>query len=485
MSDQKLSLAALRPLAAALAALSLLAACAPLPKLAEPARAYQGAELGLKNESSAALTALHSDWWRAYGDAALDALLERALASHPSLAQAQARIARAGAGIENAQAADRPTVGVGADITRQRYTEHGLVPPPVAGSVRTSANLQAGISYDWDFFGRHAAALQAAVGQERAAQADAAAARLNLSSALVRSWLDLGRVLAQRELLAEQLRQGEQSLALVRQRVQAGLDNAPVQRSAELPLPELRRQDLALQAQAELLRHQLAALSAQPQEAVAALQPRLPQALNLGSEGSLGVDLLGRRPDVVAARWRVEAATQGVAEARAQFYPNVNLTAFAGFNSLGLDQLLKSGSRQLGFGPSLRLPIFDTGRLRAQLKGNAAELDGAVAAYNGALLEALREASDQLSLLDSLARQDAEQTQTVAHLQASRDLARQRYEAGLGNYLAVLSAEQNLLQQRRSQLELQAQRLGTQVALVRSLGGGWNEAAAPMAQAQR
>lgn len=474
MSDFK-HIMTLRPCAAALAALSLLAACAPLPKLAPSAQVYRATELGLQSPTGSAQPAFHSDWWRVYGDADLDALLDHALSKHPSLAQAQARIARANAGIENAQASDRPIMGLGADINRQRYTEHGLVPRPVAGSVRNSATVQAGISYEGDFFGRHAAALQAALGQERAAQADAAAARLNLSSALVRAWLDLARVLAQRELLAEQLRHGEQSLGLVRQRVQAGLDNAPVQRNAELPLPELRRQDLALQAQAELLRHQLAALSAQPHEAVATLQPRLPEALRLDAEQALGVDLLGRRPDVVAARWRVEAATQGVAEARAQFYPNVSLTAFAGFSALGLDQLLKSGSRQVGFGPSLRLPIFDTGRLRAQLKGNAAELDGAVAAYNGTLLEALREASDQLSLLSSLQRQQAEQGQILAHLQVSRDLARQRYEAGLGNQLGLLNAEQNLLQQRRVQLDLQSQRLSTEVALVRSLGGGWNE----------
>ncbi|QPF73915.1 efflux transporter outer membrane subunit [Roseateles sp. DAIF2] len=461
---------------ALLAALAL-AACAPIPRLAEPARPLQGAELGLREPSPAApaAPALAADWWRAYGDAELDALMQRALAQHPSLAQAQARIARAAAAIENAEAAERPVFGISADATRQRYTEHGLVPPPIAGSVRTNATLQAGISYDWDFFGRHAAALQAALGNERAARADAAAARLNLSAAIARGWLDLARALAQRELLAEQLRQGEQSLALVRQRVAAGLDGAPQLRSAETPLPELRRQDLALQAQAELLRHQLAALSAQPAEALASVRPRLPRPLALDAEAQLGVDLLGRRPDVAAARWRVEATTQNVAEARAQFYPNVTLSAFAGFSSLGLDQLLKSGSQQLGFGPSLRLPIFDTGRLRAQYKGSAAERDAAVAAYNGALLEALRDAGDQYSSLRSLQLQGEQQGQALAHVQASRDLARQRFEAGLGNYLAVLSAEQNLLSQRRLLLDLQGLSLDAQVALVRSLGGGWSD----------
>lgn len=465
---------ALGPLA--LAAAAALAACAPIPQLAEPARALQAEALGLQDSPPQQLA---GDWWTAYRDPQLDALMRRALAQHPSLAQAQARLARAAAAIENARAAERVSGALSADATRQRYTEHGLVPPPVAGHLYTNANLQAGLSYDLDFFGRHAAALKSALGTQKAAEAEAAAARLNLSAAIARAYLGLARVLEQRRLLDEQLQRSEQSLALVRQRVEAGLDNAPSLRSAETPLPELRRQGLALDAQAELLRHQLAALSAQPQAELAALSPRLPAALALQPEAQLGVDLLGRRPELVAARWRVEAASQDLKLARTQFYPNVSLSAFAGFSSLGLDQLLNAGSRQYGLGPSLRLPIFDSGRLGAQLKGSAADLDAAVAAYNGALLEALRDAADQLSGLRSLERQRREQGQALAHVQASRDLAQQRYDAGLSNYLAVLNAEQALLNQRRALLDLQGQDLEAQVGLIRALGGGWSESARP------
>ena len=466
-------------LAPGLLAAAVLAACAPIPKLPDAAKPLQAEALGLRESQAQTAQQLAGDWWTAYRDPQLDTLMERALAQHPSLAQAQARLARAAAAIENAQAAELPTASLSADATRQRYTEHGLVPPPVAGHIYTNANLQAGLSYDVDFFGRHAAALRSALGTQKAAAAEAAAARLNLSAAIARGYLGLARVLEQRRLLDEQLRRSEQSLVLVRQRVEAGLDNAPSLRSAETPLPELRRQGLALDAQAELLRHQLAALSAQPQEALAGLSPRLPAALALRSDAQLGVDLLGRRPELVAARWRVEAASQDVAVARTQFYPNVSLTAFAGFSSLGLDNLLNAGSRQFGLGPSLRLPIFDSGRLGAQLKGAAADRDAAVAAYNGALLEALRDAADQLSGLQSLQRQQREQGQALAHVQASRDLAQQRYDAGLSNYLAVLNAEQALLSQRRALLDLQGQDLEAQVGLIRALGGGWSETAQP------
>jgi NodT family efflux transporter outer membrane factor (OMF) lipoprotein len=293
---------------------------------------------------------------------------------------------------------------------------------------------------------------------------------------VTRSYLALARVLSQRELLGRQLAEREESLGLVRQRVQAGLDSEQDRRGAETPLPELRRQGVALDEQAALLRHQLAALTVQPGDALDTLAPRLPAELALRPDAAnVGLDLLGRRPDVVAARWRVEAATQHVSAARAQFYPNISLSAFAGFNALGVDNLLNAGARQIGFGPSLRLPIFDAGQLGANLRGSAADADAAVAAYNAALLDAVRDARDQLVSVSSLQRQQLEQQAALSNAQASLGLAESRFKAGLGSRLAVLNAQGNLLTQQRQDIELRGQTLDSQVNLMRSLGGGWNE----------
>lgn len=461
------------PLLLALLPTLLLAACAPIPKLPTPAAALQGEQLGLASQEQAGLASPSSEWWQGYGDADLNALVEKALADAPSLALARARIARAGAGVEAAEAADKPATGLGLDLQRQLYTETGLVPPPIAGSVRNTATLQMGISYDWDFFGRHQAALQAALGQRRAAQADAAAARLTLAAQVMRSYLALARVLAQRQLLAEQQALRTASLQLVRERAAAGLDTQLELRGAEAPVAELQRQGLALDEQAQALRHQLAALTVQPAQALAELRPALPAALAWQQEP--GIELLGRRPDLQAARWRVEAATQDVTVARSQFYPNVTLTAFAGFSAIGFDRLLESRSFQAGFGPSLRLPIFDTGRLRAQLKGSAAEQDAAVAAFNAALLEAVRDASDQLNTMKSLQAQAQTQATLVANAEQQLKLAEQRQQAGLGNRLPVLAAQQALLAQQRQALDLRGLGLDAQVNLMRALGGGTTE----------
>jgi len=199
----------------------------------------------------------------------------------------------------------------------------------------------------------------------------------------------------------------------------------------------------------------------------------------------LGADLLGRRPDVVAARWRVEAATQGVNSARSEFYPNINIAAFIGLNSLGLDRLFNASSRQMGVTPALRLPIFDGGRLRAQLGGRAAELDAAIAQYNGAVLDAVKEAGDAMASIQSLTRQQALQDDAVASAEKAYRFAQERYRAGLGNYLLVLTTENQVLAQRRLAVDLRARQLDTRLVLMKALGGGWTDDTAVLKTAAR
>ncbi|WP_157264769.1 efflux transporter outer membrane subunit [Azohydromonas aeria] len=458
--------------AAAIALAAFLAGCASPGPSKPPAPLLQAPAVGLQADAPTALQ-VAPDWWRSFSDATLDGLVERALAEQPNLQAAQARIARAAAAAEAAGASSRPGVNAAFDATRQRFSANGIYPPPLAGSVRTTANLQAGLQWELDFFGRHRAALEAALGAQRAAQADAAAARTLLAAQVTRAYVALAQLQAQREVARQALAQREGLLSLVQQRVRNGLDTSVELRQSEGSLPEARLQIEQLQEQIALVRHQLAALTAQPPQALASLDARLAALQPLALPAVLGADLLGRRPDIVAARERVEAAAQDVAVARTQFYPDVNLTAFVGFNAIGLDSLVQAGSRQWGVGPAIRLPILDAGRLRANLHARQADLDAAVLAYNNALLEAVREAADALTTLQSLQAQRREQAAAQESAEAAYGLAVQRYGAGLSSRLTVLSAEGPLLAQRRLAAELQARSLDAQVALLRALGGGW------------
>lgn len=453
-----------------------LAGCASSAGIAPTAQTLMPAAIGLGNAASPVAEPVpEADWWRGFGDAALNGLIERALAGNPSLKVAQARLARAQAAALGAQAADGPQVNGSLDITRQRFSATSIYPPPLGGSIRTLGTAQIGAEWEIDFFGRHRAAIEAAVGTQRAAQADLQAARIVLAGNVARTYVQLGRLFAQREVAVRALAQRDEILRLINQRVQSGLDTSVEQRQGEGALPETRQQIEQLDEQIALAHHALAALTAQAPNALNSVIVPLRTVQVVPVPAALPADLLGRRADITAARWRVEAATSDMASARAAFYPNINLTAFVGLSSIGLDQLVKSGSEQYGAGPAIRLPIFDAGRLRANLRGKTADVDAAIESYNSAVIEAVHDVADQISSLQSIERQQAEQTRAGAAAESAYDLATQRYKAGLGTYLVVLNAEASVLGQRRQAADLKARALDTQIALIRSLGGGYTE----------
>jgi NodT family efflux transporter outer membrane factor (OMF) lipoprotein len=231
----------------------------------------------------------------------------------------------------------------------------------------------------------------------------------------------------------------------------------------------------ALREALALTRHQLAALlGAGPDRGLAVERPSFAVAAAPALPSALPADLLGRRPDVAASRARVEAALHDVAVAKADFYPNVDLRAFAGFASLGLSDLVDARSRVAGAGPALRLPIFDRKLLKNRLAAQTAEYDAAVAQYDETLIEALRDTSDRVASMRSIAEQRAEQDQALAAASEAYGLALARYRDGVGNYLSVLTVETEVLAQRRLAADLRARGYEVQIELIRALGGGFD-----------
>jgi len=461
-------------------AIASLSACANFSGIFSQAKPVAAQQAGLSAQAIPAdSVALDSQWWKAYGDEQLNRLVDLALANNPSLRMAQARVQRVMASIDNAEAANAPQLSASLDATRQLYTRNGLVPAPIAGSEREIGTLQMSGSWELDLFGKNRAALDAAIGQSRAAQADAQAARMLLASNVARNYFQWLRVQGQLDVAQRTLAQREQTRQLVRDRLQAGLDTQLELQQSESALPDARFQIEALKEQEALLLNALAALTSQ-QNSDLALTNRSPSAINSVANAQTKVqavplDLLGRRADVVAARWRVEAATKDVDNAKTLFYPNINLTAFAGFSSIGFDKLVQSSSGQWGVGPAIRLPLFEGGRLRANLKGKTADLDAAIETYNAAVVDAVRDVADQLASTKAIERQQVEQKAAQQSAEAAYAIAVQRYEAGLGNYLNVLNAETAVLTQRKLAVDLAARSVDTQIQLIRALGGGFTD----------
>ncbi len=459
-----------------LAALSV-TACAALPaatpaRVAKPLSAY---------ESQASFAAPAAEWpsdawWTAYNDPQLDSLIAEALGNSPTLAGAQARLVRAQSAAAGAQGSALPAVTANGYVVENKQSYNNGIPAAfVPKGYNDYGRLTLDFSWDLDFWGRNRAAIAAASSEARAAQAEAAAARLMLSAAVASAYADLGRQWALRDIAmrAVELRTETGKLTDQRRANGAETQGAVSQASAEL---HAARAELGAQEEALCLaRNQLAALlGAGPDRGLSITRPPLSATKPFGLPANVGLDLIGRRPDVTAARWRAEAASKRVSQARAAFFPNINLAAYFGVQALTLDALFNNGSDIGQFGPAVSLPIFEGGRLRAGLRGVQADRDGAVAAFDGAVAQALREVADAAAGQRGLADRLTETRAAVAASEDAHRISRLRYDGGLGTYQSVLLTEQTLLTQRRTLATLESRALAADVAMVRALGGGFS-----------
>jgi NodT family efflux transporter outer membrane factor (OMF) lipoprotein len=427
------------------------------------------AERSLAHLSAAAWPS--TDWWSGLGDPQLDALIGEALRDNPGLgvADARARAAQAEAGI--AEAARGPSVNGGAAVAGAR--------PPAAllGDKAHFAMAKYGYAsfkWDLDLWGGKRAAWEAAVGQARAAEVDARAARIELSGNVARAYAQLGYAFTQQDLAAGELKRANQSRELTRQRVAAGIDNQIQLKQGDAEVASAEQQ-VALSSRAvDAARSSLSVLLGKgPDRGLQIARPQLLRPAELAVPSNLPLDLVGHRADLVAARWRVEAAGKDIKAAKTEFLPNISIGAMAGVISMGGGNPFSLPGRFYQFGPSLSLPIFDGGRLRANLSGKDAQYDLAVAQYNQTLVGALNQVADDLSALQSLQQQiDAQQRAQDAALQAWQ-LAEQRYKAGVGSYLEALSVRQQLLAAERGTAALEAQQVDLSVQLIQALGGGF------------
>ncbi len=294
--------------------------------------------------------------------------------------------------------------------------------------------------------------------------------RTPIKAALLDQGANAAALLARREAV----------LALARERVASGLDTPIGLREAEAAEAESRGSIAALRSEAAAARNQLAALAGRGPDRTIDLVPAFGQVADIADlalPSQLPADLVGRRPDVAALRQRIQASGRDIESARAAFYPNINLAAYVGLQSIGLSQLLNTGSAIFGVGPALRLPLFGSARLTSGLAARNAERDALVEQYNERVLEALREIVDLVAASDAMRAQQAEAQRAVQSGAEALRLARVREQAGLTGRLPVLESEARQLEREQRLAGLRSQRLELRVALVRALGGGFDPAA--------
>jgi len=461
----------------ALLSCAALAACAGLPDPNEmpamhPVAAY-ASEQSLGTQSG---DWPMDDWWRSYGDSQLNALIEAGLAGSPTLAVADARLRRARALAQASEASQLPQLNGSAAVNQQKQSYNYLSPRAVTPQGWNEYGQAAlDLSWELDFWGRNRAAVAAATSEAQAARADASQARLALSTAIASAYAELAREYAVLDTSTGARRVRSTTTELFKRRYDHGLETIGSVRQVEARLATAESDVLAVEEQIALQKNRLAALIGEgPDRGLAIARPTLEITTPFAVPERLAAELIGRRPDLAAARLRADAAAKRIDEARAGFYPNINLSAAIGVQALGLDLLTNDGSSMGHAGPAISLPIFNGGRLRAQLRRADAEYAESVANYNKTVVQALQDIADVVVSHRALGPQLDSTSTAVAAAREAWQVQNNRYQGGLATYLEVLSAEDYLLANLRSQADLQSRSLTLDVALVRALGGGYD-----------
>jgi multidrug efflux system outer membrane protein len=462
----------LRPALLAIALAALISACHIPAKIDRPALRADVPLAGLVTDQRPGWP--DAAWWRAYGDPQLDTLMDMALRGAPDLAQAKTRVDSAQQNIRVAAAQAGLRVDGSAQVARQRMSEHGLIPSQFLGFTwYNQADIGVQVSYDFDWWGKKRFTLESAIDSARAAEAERSASSLAIQAVVADTyfgWLaDTSRVAIADRLIAVR----ERALRIADLRVKQGVDVPDTAQQARAELAGARQQRVALQGSADIRRASLATLVGVSPAQLPALAPRPLPVVGTGLPTNVGTDLMARRPDIAASRWQVEAALRQTDAARAQFFPDVSLTGMAGLSSIDMDKIFSASSRVFSLTPALHLPIFEGGALEANHGVTQAQLGAAVAQYNATVASAARDVATQaLSAQQVAARrtQQAEQIDAAKTLLAS---AKARAARGVRDDRESLETEASLAQQLDTDADLQGQALSTDVALIKSLGGGY------------
>jgi multidrug efflux system outer membrane protein len=449
------------------------AGCAGLPSKPKPVQLTSAAPLdGLEFAGGGEWPA--KDWWKRYQDPTLDQLIDLGLASSPTLATAHARYDSARQSVRIAGAAAGVRVDASADIDRQRLSENGLIPPHLLGFTwYNQADLGLQASYTFDWWGKQHGLVEAAIDQAHAAQADRSAAALMLESSIADAYFgwqaDQSRIALAREY--EDIVQREGAIASAR--VRADLDPADNTDRSDLALAAARERIAALDGSSKLRVVALAALVGHSAAELPVLQAKPLPAISGNLPDDVKIDLMARRADITASRWRVEAAERNLDSARADFFPDVTINALLGLSSIDVGKLLEYGSRVPQAAAAIHLPIFDAGRLKARYGAGQAAIDSAVANYQDTLVGAARDVAVQASTRAQIA---AQRTQRVIEVDAARQLrssAAARVRQEITDWRPELTATESWIEQRDALLQLDAAALSADIALQRALGGGY------------
>ncbi len=451
-----------------------------------PALEHTLAEAGREEPLSPLRHWPNDRWWRQFGSPELNRLMEAALKDNPGLKAAAARLRQA-EGVARVEGARLlPFLDAEVELSTERISEHGVkaaLNPEVAGAHIIFGNLKPlSFRYEFDFWGKNRAALEAALGEAAAEEAEQAEVRLRLTAAIARSYFRGVALRQQLDLVEDMVKLRRELLHLAETRYRLGLDTADPVKEATIALETANKREAGTRDQLDLQRNLLARLLGTGPDKTRNLftgRVTIPERIPLPTK--LPLELLAHRPDLASAVHQAEAAAQRIKVAKASFLPTIDLTAFVGLNALRLTKgasslanvLFSGSSFAYGITPGLRLPWFEGGRLRGELSAQRAEYDRAVELYNDTLLHAIQEVADSLSSWRETRTIVESHNRLLASQREDLNLAQERLNSGLDDRRAVLARRHAVLDQEYALKALETHQLVAMADLIEALGGGY------------
>jgi len=457
----------------------LLASCVVGPNFKRPDAAMPSK--WKEGSSSKTAQPLPDEWWKLFNSSKLNSLVAQSLAANQDLIGAQARVETARALLGVKRADWFPQLGLGGSFGTQRQSESsfGANLPAGFGNVKDlverdyyKASLD--LSYELDLWGRVKRSVESAKASARAADESLSAQRLMIASEVARNYFLLRSYDLQTKVIQDTIALREEALKLQKSRFDGGMANEMDVTRARTE-HELARADLAaLERQRGSAEHALAVLCGQPPSSFSvAANPTLTAPPQVPS--GLPSDLLASRPDVRVAEAELEATNAEIGVAKASFFPAFKLTGSGGLDSVDSSTFLEWENRALSIGPSVSLPIFQGGRLKANLRAAKSRYEESTAKYRQTLLVALREVEDAMLDLKSMGRQRAAIDAAMKAADETARLARVRYDKGLASYFEVVEADRTVLSTKLALAQIDGQRSVSTVLLIKALGGGWKK----------
>ena len=421
-------------------------------------------------------------WWSAYGDPQLDSLIARALSTSPTIVTARTRVAQARSDIDLVRAGTNLQVTALAAVDRERVSGNGFLgaystnDPQIGatGPWYTSGIVGLGASLDIDIWGRQRAQVEAAIGVQNARRAELSAIELELSTDVAQLYYGIQTTYQLIDLLEQLHEVAAFAVDAHAARAARGLEPMTQTELARAQLLATERQIVAARGRIRQLRESLRALLGAGPDDLPDIRPVTLPVPQAALPPTLSYELLARRPDLQAMRWYVQSSFDRIDAAKASFYPSFDIKAFFGVNALHLADLFTHASQQINIIPGLYLPIFDGGRLNANLGNARSGSNMLISQYNQAVLNAVRDVAVTASGLQDLDDQAKLQTQKIDAVSFAQASAQAHYERGVASRLTAMDARQALLAERVSMLELDGQRLSQDIAMSKALGGGYH-----------